>query len=119
MSVEFCAGDLNDVRRQIEPLDYRLREAGCRDGRWNCHRRRGDAANAGFDAKVTVTVLGARGRLVGKAAVADNHIRLAGRFGHGLCCAEARDQSGERNRISSGERDYALPQWPLGEHHAH
>jgi len=81
MSVEFRAGDPNDARRQIEPLDYRLREAGGRDGRRNCHRQRGDAANAGFDAKVAVTVLGAWGRLVGKAAVADNHIRLGGRFG--------------------------------------
>jgi len=87
--------------------------------RWNSHRQRGNAANAGFDAKVAVTVLGARRRLVGRAVVADNHIRLCGRVGNGLCRVEARDQSGERNCISGRERDNALPKWPLDERHAH
>ncbi len=38
-----------------------------------------------------------------KATVADNHIRLGGGFGCGLCGDKTRDQSGERDRVSGDE----------------
>ena len=93
MSVEFGAGDPDDARWQIEPFERGLRDAVGRDGRRNSHRQRGDAADTGLDAKIAVTVLRAPRRLVGKAAVADNRIRLGAGFGRGLRGEKTRDHA--------------------------
>jgi len=49
----------------------------------------------------------------------DNGVGLRNGIGCRLGGAEARDQAGERNRISGGKRNNALLQRPLGECDAH
>jgi len=119
MSVGFGVVEADQTHRQIETLRRRLQHPDGGDGRRNSHRQRSDAADAGFDAKVVVTVLRGRRRVSAKAAVADNHTRLGGGFGSGLRTDKTRDQSGKCHRVSGNERDNALPQWPLREDLAH
>ncbi len=120
MSVEFRAGDPDDARRQIEPFERELRGAGCGDG-WRNDGRQGrhaaDAAAVG--ANCIPCPVGRGGRLIGHNAMTNSAVGLRDRIGSRAGSAKIRNQARERNRVSRNERDNALPQWPLGDCHAH
>jgi hypothetical protein len=97
-----------------------LREHHGRCARRDCHGYRSDAADAAaVGANCIRCAVRRRGRLIGDNAMTNNVIGLRDRISGGLGGTEIRNEASERNRVSGGQRNNALPQCPLRKPHAH
>jgi hypothetical protein len=115
MGVKFAVADYGDARERREALAQSVRDGSRSD--WGLYRHcHGQATvTARSDADFAVSLVGRGSRLLGATTVAKNGLRLIDGFGCRPCGRKSGYQAGERNRISGGERNQALPQRPLGE----
>jgi hypothetical protein len=118
MGVEFAAAGYGDARERREALAQSARDGSRSDWRLyrHCHGQAAIAARSNAD--FAGRLVGRGGRLLG-AAVAKNGLRLIDGFGYRPRGRKSGYQAGERNRISGGQRNQALPQRPLGECYPH
>jgi hypothetical protein len=86
-------------------------------GQGGGQRQAADAAAIGANPVIRFIALG-RG-LPGHIAVAKNIVRLCSSLGGGARASHAPDQARQRDRVSSDERNNALPNCPVREPHAH
>ena len=102
------------VGRRREALPGRLQHADRLCGRRRQCREQHNAADAAIVGAVIGRVGGGQGRLVGvDNRVADHATRNRGRRRRCVRQAVTRNQTRQRHRIGRGQRNNALPRWPL------
>jgi hypothetical protein len=119
MRLGLNAGDTPEAHKRLKPSAQSVRYGSGNERRRyrRCHRQAADAAAIGADC--IPCPVGRGGRLIGNNAMANNVIGLRDGIGSGPRSAKIRNQAGERNRISGGQRNNALPQCSPREPHAH
>jgi hypothetical protein len=114
MGVRLGVADKSEARERRQP-SAQSEWSGSHSNRRrhrHCHGQAAIAArsNADFAGRLV-----GRGRGLLGAAVAKDGLRLIDGLGGRARGAKIRNKAGERNRISGGQRNQALPQRPLGE----
>jgi hypothetical protein len=113
------AGDADEARKWRQPSAQSMRHGGGDERRRYCRRHRQAADAAAIGTNCIPCSIGRGGRLIGDNAMTNNIVGLRDGVGRRARGTEIRDQAGERNGISGGQRNNALPQCPLREPHAH
>ena len=109
MRVGLDAGDAPEARKWRQPSAQSVRHGGGNERRRYRRRHRQAADAAAIGADCIPCPVGRGGRLISDNAMTNNVIGLRDGIGRRAGGTKIRDQAGERNGISGGQRNDALP----------